>query len=128
MKIDARNPFPFLRRDFPDRFAVHGDAGIVAGDMNRPEFLERGVGEFFHRRAIRNIGGHSHRVTAETAHIGERLLQLAARQIGKYDIHAVLREIARHAKSDAGGGAGHDCRLAFKVLHSCEFSCGGRRL
>jgi hypothetical protein len=116
-EVHADIPVPLLRRELGDRAAMNRDTGIVAGDVQRAEFLHGGRRRPLHRGAIRHVGHHRDRPRAEPAHLGERRIEPVLADVAQHHGHALARETPRHPEPDAMRGAGHDRGLAFQLLH-----------
>jgi hypothetical protein len=96
---------------------VHGDAGIVADDVDGAEGAQRFLGGMLDRGAVRDVGDDSDGAGADGAHFGERRVETVAIDVAEHDRHAVARKGPRQAEPDAGGGSGDDGGFSLELAH-----------
>ena len=115
--VHTNHEFPVAGRHVDHPGAVHGYAGIVAGDVKLAEIalgLRQGIKDGL---LLRYVDPHRHDALVGPGKAVRRLLDRVFLDVCHDNVRAGLRERGRNAQADAGRGAGDDGGLAGDVYH-----------
>ena len=113
--VHADHEFPVARRHIDQLCAVHGHAGVVAGDMKLAEVAFRFRQGIDNRLFLRHVDPHRHDPLVGAGQTMGGLLDGILLDVGHDDVGAGFRKRGRNAKANAGGRAGDDGGLAGDV-------------
>jgi hypothetical protein len=115
-EIDVGDPVPLLFREIGSRHDRLFDTGVVEGEVEAPEGLDRTVQRRLHVRGPRHVAPDRERPPAGLFDHAGRFPVALFRNIGDHHVGALARERQRRGAADAAPRSGHKRDL------SCEAS------
>ena len=121
VEVHPHHPVPVRVGSLPDAGAgcarAAGDSCVVAQDVHVSEFADGLCGQGLDRLFDHGIGYYPKHIRLALPQLFDRPFKGLFFDVGKDDLHPRLRESFGERQADAAGGARHDRRLAFKLVH-----------
>ena len=87
-------------------------AGVVKGDVEPAEFVDRKIDHRFHVRIFRHVGADERRLTAEFLNFSDDLCAFFFATAGQNDLSTSTSEFDRGGFADTGCSSGYERNFA----------------
>src|SRR5258708_11470749 len=116
-ETDVDDGVPIFFGLFNDGFPIAFDAGVVEGDVETAEFLDRFLHQRLHITGFRSVRFYEQAFASGSANQRDGFIAFRFAAAGDYNLGAFLGEENGGIAADAAGSAGDECNF------SCERTC-----